>query len=254
LAATNLRDAGVAREKCAFCGADGPLTNEHVWPKRFEKCLVAPPGPRRYRHEMTGESADKPDREWMTVSFDHQVRIVCRDCNHGWMANLDAEAEPLVCALMGGRTIYLQPEAQDLLARWALKTAYVCEYLNAPELRFVPAEHRDELRRGILPGDTYVYVSCYRGVHAGWHRRRSFDLYENEARVEGKGYILSFGLGELAVQVVGYPDIARRPIEVQPEGLAWERRLLPRFANSISLPPPRCITDDLVETYATMLP
>ena len=173
------------------------------------------------------------------------------------MADLDNEAEPIVAALMRGTSVTLAPEGQALLARWALKVAYMAEFLHPAEQRHTPPDHRRLLRAGSFPPDTYVYAAAYNGIRAGWHRLRTFDIYDDldQPRIVGKGYALTFILGRLALRVLGYPGATGdRPTELDPELLAWERQILPRVEPVVVLPPLRALRDGDLYRFTDALP
>lgn len=63
-------------KSCAYCGANGPMTKEHVWPKaliqRYEKLHTYNPHTNRY---FVGEPV---------------VKDVCQACNNGELSSLDS--------------------------------------------------------------------------------------------------------------------------------------------------------------------
>jgi hypothetical protein len=243
-------------EKCAFCQSAGPLTREHVWPRRFERYVPFAPDDPLYLHERQADGRPV-ETQWTTSSFDMQVRVACRLCNEGWMQGLDAEAESVVAGLMQGRALSLGTETQDLLVRWGLKVAYVAQYLHPAHRRFVPAEHRDGLRCGLFPADTLLHVAAYRGRHSGWHRFITFDIFDkgDETRAGGKGYLLTFSLAQLVIRVTGYPGAtSNRSTELVPEQSGWVRQLLPRRGLFVDLPPTNVLGDDDFTRFSDELP
>jgi hypothetical protein len=221
------------------------VTNEHVWPSRFEKYVPKPPRSTViYRHDRG------PDHQIETshfaTSFDAQVRVVCARCNSGWMASLDAEVESIVSALMRGTAVSLGADGQKLLTLWSLKVAYVAEFLHESKLRHIPPENRRSLLTGVLPPDTFVHVAAYSGSCIAWHRLRTFDIREKRdpTRVVGKGCAQTFILGRLAIRVVSFPGANEWPSEVRPERIVWVRQLYPSSTPFLDLPPIRPLEDD----------
>jgi hypothetical protein len=172
------------------------------------------------------------------------------------MAHLDKEAEPIVVALMLGRSLSLDAASQQLLARWGLKMAYVAEHLHPAKRRNVPREHKVGLREGRLPRDSYVYAACFRGTPTGWNRLRTFDVYDSSGQTfEGKGYMLAMILGQLAIRVLGYPEATgKRPANLSPAVDVWVKQLVPQVAPVVVLPPDRCWGDDTLYRFTDELP
>lgn len=218
----------------------------------------------RYLHEHGPD--DVPElRKRMAGGFDNKVRAVCgsQGCNDGWMDELDHEAESIVAALMRGISVSLDADGQDLLTRWALKVSYMTEFLHPAERRLVPAHHRRLLMDGELPPNTYLWIADYRGHRAGQHRLRTFDIFDLVPGVEGddankvlagKGYMLAFSLSQLAIRVLGYPDIASRPLKREEAAVPWETQLLPRVMHTVVLPPPKSLRDADWRNFTNRLP
>lgn len=252
-------------ERCAFCDQSPEtgglkLTKEHVFPQRFKKYLDM--GETRYVHHRQ-EDNKPPEPSWAARGLDATVRAACEGCNHGWMETLDGEVDPIVAALMRRRSFSLDEEGQQLLVQWALKVAYMVEFLVPASRRRVPAEHRRLARRGILPPDTYLWIAAYIGRHAFLYRLKHFSIFDrvpgvvgrDDQRVlAGQGYILAFSLGHLVVRVLGYPDTAARPLQPDTEFAPWERQLLPRAFPTVVLPPPKLIHDSEWRRYTDRMP
>lgn len=126
----------VARTKkgiCAFCAQRGRLTVEHIFPKwlsrryplRFTQVshtLLRPQQLRFFepqvRHLGRGPGEGKGDPYQRTTSDN-----VCEPCNNGWMAALQAEAQPLVIELAEGKARPLSGHENRVLARWCMMTS-----------------------------------------------------------------------------------------------------------------------------------
>ena len=60
--------------------------------------------------------------------FDETTRMVCANCNGGWMARLESATKTLFTAMTGTNPLVLEQPAQQTLAAWALKTAIVLDH------------------------------------------------------------------------------------------------------------------------------
>jgi len=130
---------------CFFCARDAKLTREHVIPRWLRKPLGDTP---RWEMDMwyrTELEMEKSPPLWRRRT-DQILRRVCGDCNSGWMSNLEVEVRPLLEPLIAGEVLVVSSSDQDLLRRWALKTAAVLGPLQrapdavCPELRLRLAE------------------------------------------------------------------------------------------------------------------
>lgn len=106
---------------CVFCHRKGQtLTREHVYPdwlsSLFDKDTKG-------INEVSGNSVN---RVWQGRVFQHKVKLVCGDCNNGWMSTLEAEAKDLITSLAfthDGRT--LSEEEQKKISLWVHKTVLI---------------------------------------------------------------------------------------------------------------------------------
>lgn len=119
--APTARRAPQERRPCVFCGRVVPLTREHLWGKQLNDVLPDL-GPGEHIFGLTGDPGS-----WFfqnRPAFRRAVKIVCADCNNGWMSRLDKKARALYEPMMrGDRRVTLQPADQQVLAFWIAKTA-----------------------------------------------------------------------------------------------------------------------------------
>lgn len=166
----NLKPPG----SCAFCGAAGNLTKEHVLPSWLSS--VFPGGPAdshvdaqiRWQSGAHGVNAKrKPGR-----SLTRKVRAVYANCNSGWLSRLEHQVKPCLQALVRGQPLVLDQEVQRLLAAWIAKTSMVADRVR-PELAAMPIEHRQFLmNRHEPPNGWSVWMARNSGrawKHAVYH-------------------------------------------------------------------------------------
>ncbi|CAM4299790.1 hypothetical protein KIPE111705_46905 [Kibdelosporangium persicum] len=120
-----------------FCGAQGRLTDEHTFGDWLRKLGYSGAGLREIGDPPIVQNAGP---------FSHKLKIVCANCNNGWMSRLEQDAKPLLVHLFRahGRLIPIEEDAQITLARWAYKTAVVCAYSDKNQVDAFPEEHRRE--------------------------------------------------------------------------------------------------------------
>ena len=100
---------------CAFCGRDGKMTQEHVWPTSIIKRLA-------------GKRASYSERVDSLFWSDMTIGDVCASCNGGPLSALDVYGAAMFDRYFAQHVIDDAPVAFDydfdMLARWLLKLSY----------------------------------------------------------------------------------------------------------------------------------
>ena len=109
---------------CIFCGAEGKLSREHVFPRWLEE-LFPDLGEVDYLRRLVTFSTDQHDKR-PGPSFDVVVRDVCRDCNHGWMERLESQARPILTPMLLDVPRVVTAVEEHIVATWATKTMLTC--------------------------------------------------------------------------------------------------------------------------------
>lgn len=148
---------------CAFCGGR-PLSKEHVIPRWTLELLGINRAATVTRHTVR----DDVRRDgWDMAAPDIVVRRVCKSCNNGWMARLEAEAAPILRPMVASlnRTRIRRADV-PLISTWMTKTALAVELVTEHAPPIVPTwqyrwlyEHRD-CRHGFP--DARAWVGAYR--------------------------------------------------------------------------------------------
>jgi hypothetical protein len=159
---------------CYFCNAAGDLSKEHVWPQWMRQ--LAPALDRERSTRTLGfartalDSWSELPTEIVTQPGDvltARVREVCRSCNNGWMSRLEQHAQPILSLLADGRyalgSIAIPPEDAAVVARWALKCAWMRE-LATKGPRTPTSDMRLHLKEWMTPPPcTRVWAARYMG-------------------------------------------------------------------------------------------
>lgn len=192
---------------CRFCNAQ-TVTKEHGWPQWIRRAVPSPP--KRVAHVTRGETV--APRRRLGPSFDSVIRCACADCNNGWMASLEDETKPILLPLIVGETRTLDDAEQELLARWALKTAMVVEFVH-PKGLAIPASDRHHLREGRLPRYAQIWVARYRGTNNAFY-------YHDQHRVPSPDkagrllvYTVTLGAGQVLFHICVPAKADRQVVE-----------------------------------------
>jgi hypothetical protein len=142
---------------CIFC--DNPAGNrEHVWPRWIleRKDLGA------FRLKI----ANGPEKVLNNVEL--TVKTVCQSCNNGWMSSLEAEAMPILTEMFEDKSVSLDQEQQQILARWLMKTAMVYDSIkgrNAPNIFYTKDECVAFRQSFQIPMPTMIWIGRFDEVH-----------------------------------------------------------------------------------------
>jgi len=105
---------------CLFCGSTGvKLPKEHAYPRWLERAL-------NIQGTITYSGGQPTERTGHKL--DLEVRDVCRDCNGGWMHDLEhAFRAVMIRPLNGFGPVTLHQPEQKVIALWAVKTWFMLE-------------------------------------------------------------------------------------------------------------------------------
>ena len=123
---------------CIFCGAEGKMSREHVFPRWLEE-LFPDLGEVDYLRRLVTFSTDE-HHERPGPSFDVVVKDVCRNCNHGWMGRLEGQARPILTPMLLDEPRLLTAVEQHIAATWATKTMLTMQGANIGGERVVSLE------------------------------------------------------------------------------------------------------------------
>src|SRR5882672_4728774 len=105
-------------KECAFCPATAKMTAEHVWSDWMNALF---PGEKIFRNQTDLEN----EIVWSGSELDWTVKVVCEDCNTGWMSRMEEfHAKPSMSDLIVGKLDIPIPQSRaNSIALFAFKTA-----------------------------------------------------------------------------------------------------------------------------------
>lgn len=207
----------IQRVNCIFCGISlsrANRTDEHVLPRwllrEFDLADVEIT-PTHVEWETGNQSMRGPYPLGNLVEG-----RVCGKCNGGWMSSLEAEARPLIVALMNldREVVDLDSDERFVVARWAAKTAYALNLSsNLPQK--IPSTHPHLLRRDVesLPPHVVAFGQQHHMTRdlfwlqfSAWpaHGGDVSEVEEYEDRFDS--YKISLQLRNLLLLVAHWPD------------------------------------------------
>jgi hypothetical protein len=137
------------------------MSKEHLWPVWMKKFLrqagdVSHIRETHHAKWRTHLSSEKIERQGHLSTL--KLRVVCRECNHGWMGSLEAEAKPVLARLIQDEVFTLTENDQRVMSRWITMKSITGEHAE-PEARVTPAADRQALRSDQrIPDYFTIYV------------------------------------------------------------------------------------------------
>lgn len=222
----------MAPSPCLFCGSIGERSKEHILRAKFKDY---------FPHDreiviMQPRPDGQIDTEIRPISqFGVMLKAVCRDCNQGWLNDLENDVLPLLLkAGRDGDNLHTSPDKMQSLGFWAVVRALLRTHISpegrAPVQLFRAAYETGQPPRGCFAhwGYSQFYVAAA-GVHHGLTSTR-----------EEADYVahVSFGLGGMLFQagLSGGSDWSKRlALKLLTRPQAW-------FPNSFYWIAPRELT------------
>jgi hypothetical protein len=202
---------------CVFCGSTTKITREHIVAEWIGDL---------FRHLGKGTAGiiqrDGTVTSYQTELFGQRVKVVCFDCNSGWMSRLEGRVKgKLGPILRHGQATRLSLGDQKLLATWAVKTAFMFEHLH-PNERIIPDSEYGRFYSLQQPPPGYVVWMAHRRTlvdhtgrellvasrHEGIHKidvPPEFVQQVEKWMAEGRrAFIITFSIGRVVFQVFGH--------------------------------------------------
>ncbi len=156
--------------RCIFCDGFG-LSKEHVLPDWLRSIF-----PRLATDTHTFNAAS-----WLNLptvgmvplpskksgqghSLSKKVRVVCEQCNTGWMHAMEDAVKPLLEDLVWGRPRTINVNEQRELAAWIAKTTMTAEFLMPSQVAIKKTE-RAAFKENLEPNKNWkIWIGLYQGL------------------------------------------------------------------------------------------
>ncbi len=188
-------------KSCIFCGNKLHLTHEHAWPVWFSN-MFSNSG----YFLVEGEHLKIRNWKYQSKRINLTINNVCRECNTGWMSNLEFETKPILEPMIIGKETLLSSLQQKIISKWAIKTEMVFEFTGSVTRKnyFTIEDRKKFYLKSLFPINTIIWLSAYIGKHACYARDHNINLILKERNQFFSGYVSTFSLGQLVFQVFSH--------------------------------------------------
>jgi hypothetical protein len=126
---------------CIFCGGR-PLSKEHIWGQWVLEHVPRTTNKYNFGKIVVGKNPKDTTEDSRVRTGDPlnaNVRVVCANCNSGWMSQIQERAKPHLIPLFKGQSVWLDMSAQAAIATWAIMATITSEHIQrAPSETTVP--------------------------------------------------------------------------------------------------------------------
>jgi hypothetical protein len=187
--------------ECAFCLARAN-SREHLWSDWLNEIL---PGRKRF----TMRDGNKEIIEdWVKPKLDWRAKVVCEECNHGWMSDLEnVHAKPTMTDLILGKLdVPVDQTRANSIALFAFKTAVVFDHLGRGGAPFFERSARHEFRNSLtIPYNVDMWMTGFAPSGSGFAQTVYHDGQVSPDKTLGM-YVCTYSIEHLVIQVVGYKE------------------------------------------------
>jgi len=251
----------LALKVCVFCGLSKKKTSEHVWGE-WTKGYVRRTANKHNHANVFVPRPGQPEPAQVRIRagdhLDAQVRIVCSDCNSGWLSRIQNDARPILIPLFEGAKLSLDQPAQQRVATWVAMATMTGEYLSGDQARVaIPQSDRTWLmQKGTPPPGWCIWIGHYprqqnptQWVKASFPVANVDELPETPTAEDLAPTMqtTAFSVGDLFAFAMSC-HLAEIPMgwdwRTAPEARNLLKRIWPPHSDEINWPPPPMSDDD----------
>ena len=149
-------------KSCIFCGRKGNKSKEHLWPEWMHEYLPYVGDGNHIRESNTFQWKTPVDEKKLKRQgqlFTTKFRVVCSDCNNGWMSRLEEAVKPMFLKMIRGEKVSLHKSDQELLSRWIAVKVIIGEHADKG-IHVTPRLDRSKLKEENKIPEYFVIYIC----------------------------------------------------------------------------------------------
>jgi hypothetical protein len=236
------------------------MTSEHIWSRWIGELYSDFNG--GYTFQLGVDPDIKVDRQWLSPKIDMTAKVVCAECNNGWMSDLDGEAKATMKdMILYAAPLSLLPRGIGTITAFALKTAVVADFVSPNRLPFFsPLERKRFAEKHVIPQAVNVSLAFFVTTNVASGLSGNFtNHYAKIAGARHKGfelYVFTFVAGFLVVQLTTcrwLSRIIKRPayFPVLRQRAVWDKACIPIWPSdgkAVEWPPTVYFESDSIKT------
>jgi hypothetical protein len=249
---------------CIFCGGN-KLSKEHFWSKWIDPLISSQFS---FRYEANGVQIGRgkvirtgyTERTGKPTS--KRLRVVCKQCNNGWMSALEANAKRVLTPLILGKRTTLTASDQRSIATWVSLKSIISEH-NIHDDEVTPQTARSAFRKNPQPlSGMIIWIGeCGQGGWQSAFYRTKMCLgilpmhalpTESNRPATANSQSISFGIGRLFIHV-SHTTIPQLNLKLKTGRAGVVRQIWPIVAQNIFWPPMQTLTAENAATIASTL-
>lgn len=118
---------------CLFCN-NIPLTKEHVLPQWLRN---------HYSEVSVINEFTSNHKQWITQPFDLTAKVVCKNCNEGWMSDLEDDFRPIFNEMLALRDLMIDEPKQSIIALWVQKTVLMLNQATPSSIKITSETYKE---------------------------------------------------------------------------------------------------------------
>lgn len=205
----------MSRVTCIFCRNKSERAKEHIWPRWIQNYVNGSTKATNIGRHISPIARTISERKQSGESLVYGN--VCKDCNSGWMSDLETQVIPIIKDVYekGQDAKNWSKEDSKTFATWAFKTILMINvgsnYRNI--VRKVHFKNIYNLKRP--PKEVQIEIGLLEEINDGleWRQTQVSGVVGPESSIKGKNkkhskksYVIGFTIGSLITRVIYWPD------------------------------------------------
>jgi hypothetical protein len=182
---------------CIFC--DSPVNSkEDAWPlwlvKQFRNAE---------KGTVEGQRGKLAPHFWQAGKYLLRTGNVCKNCNNGWMSDLENRVKPIIERFFLDQEVSLDQHDQLTLAVWICKNAMVYETLRHKSSCFFTSSEHKSFRESLhLPLHTSIWIAKIVGFTGLFCTASDLNGIETKSLNQVKAYVTTMAFGPIVMQIL----------------------------------------------------
>lgn len=237
---------------CIYCGLPKAKSQEHILASWIIEVLSR--DTRGLKLPLRMVLSDQSGTKRVTVgktkgkkTLEFTTRV-CRDCNSGWMNDMETAARPYLEPMIRGQKCHIDAAGRQALTAWAAKFAVTARFAHINPDHIETQWTQSLFTNHMPPANWRVWAAHYVGGRPLWYSGHDMgsDLGQGVPVLFDHGVLATLVTGYCTLQVLGIDSVA--PVGPEVDGI---HSLWPPPGHGIDWPHPGRLDDSVIDDFAT---